>query len=112
MTKYRAQPTEVDGHRFASKREAARYRELRLLERAGKIVNLELQPKFPVVINGRKICTYIADFRYVDLERAARGGEASAQVTEDVKGVRTPLFIVKRKLVEALYPGVVIEEVR
>jgi len=112
MTKYRAQPTEVDGHRFASKREAARYQELRLLERAGKIVNLELQPRFECRVNGIKVCTYVADFAFVDLERAAGGGEASPRVIEDVKGVRTPVYRMKKKLVEALYPGVVIEEVR
>ncbi len=44
MTKYRAQPTIVDGIRFHSKGEARRYQELRLLERAGEITNLELQP--------------------------------------------------------------------
>jgi hypothetical protein len=65
-SKYAAIPTIVDGIRFASKKEARRYTELKLLERAGEITCLELQPKFPCVVNGKKVCTYIADFAYLD----------------------------------------------
>lgn len=100
--KYRAIKTEVDGITFDSKREAARYMELVLLERAGEISRLELQPKYDCVVNGKKICTYKADFRYFD---------ANGSVVEDVKGMKTPVYRLKKKLVEALYPGVTIQEV-
>ena len=103
MSKYHAVPVEVDGIRFASKAEARRYRELRLLERGGAIADLILQPRYPVRVNGVRICTYLADFTYRDCE-------TGLYVTEDVKGVRTPVYKLKRKLVEALY-GLAITEV-
>lgn len=104
--KYRAKPEIVDGIRFASGREARRYRELKLLEAGGFITDLELQPKFklgtdeaPVLIrsagypNGRR-AAYLADFRYRE------GGRA---VIEDVKGIDNPLSRLKRAVVEAQY---------
>jgi|TARA_R100001530_G_scaffold87212_1_gene60727 hypothetical protein len=94
--KYGAIATTVDGIRFASKKEANRYGFLKSLERANRVKNLELQPKFPCVVNGKKICTYIADFRYTD--------EDGSEVIEDVKGVETAVFKLKKKLVESLYP--------
>lgn len=101
-SKYRNIRTEIDGIRFDSRAEAVRYQELKLLEKAGKIRQLELQPKFVCYVNGEKVCTYRADFAYfTDLGR----------VVEDVKGVRTPVYKLKKKLVEALYPGVKIKEI-
>ena len=100
--KYRAVKTEVDGIVFDSKREAARYMELMLMQRAGEIKRLELQPKYDCIVNGRKICTYRADFRYSTNENS---------IVEDVKGMKTPVYKLKKKLVEALYPGVIIQEV-
>jgi hypothetical protein len=102
-SKYRAVKTTVDGIVFASKREAKRYGELKLLERGGYIRKLELQPAYLIEINGFKICKYIADFRYF---------EGARRVVEDVKGVRTREYRIKRKLVEALYPGTKITEVK
>lgn len=101
--KYRAIPTTVDGIRFASKREANRYGELKLLLRGSEIRELELQPKFPLVVNGLLVCTYIADFRYFD----PRSG---SYVIEDAKGFRTPEYIIKKKLLQAVR-GIVIVEV-
>ena len=49
MNKYHAKPTFVDGRRFASRKEAARYCELRLLERAGKIQDLTTQVPFVLI---------------------------------------------------------------
>ena len=95
-TKYRNTPTAVDGIRFASKREAKRYSELKLLERAGEISELALQPRFPFTVNDIKICTYVADFFYRDT-RTDQG------VIEDAKGVQTPEFKIKAKLFRALY---------
>ena len=94
--KYGARKTEVDGITFDSKAEARRYGELKLLEQAEEITALELQPKFPVEVNGKKICTWKGDFRYW----CNRGG---GWVVEDVKGFRTPVYRLKKKLVEAIY---------
>jgi len=101
--KYRAVKTEVDGIVFDSKREAARYMELMLLQRAGEISHLELQPVYECVVNGKKICTYRADFRYFT---------KLGNIVEDVKGVKTPIYRLKKKLVEALYAGVTIQEIK
>ncbi len=105
--KYRAKPQIVDGIRFASKREAKRYGELKMMERGGAISELELQPRYllgtddaPILIrsgrypNGRR-ASYFADFRYRD--------HAGETVIEDVKGVDTPLSRLKRAVVEAQY---------
>lgn len=94
--KYRARKIEVDGITFDSKAEARRYGELRLLEQAREISGLELQPKFDIKVNDKKICTWKGDFRYW----CNRG---RGWVLEDVKGVRTPVYRLKKKLVEALY---------
>ena len=99
--KYHARPTEVDGIRFASKREAKRYGELRLLEKQDKIVGLLLQPKYDLVVNGQKICTYVADFRYWD---------QGILVVEDAKGFKTRDYKLKRKLMKAIH-GIDIREV-
>ena len=104
MSKYHAIPIYVDGIRFASKAEARRYCELRLLERAGGITEFILQPRFPLTVNGVKLGTYVADFQYHD---CATG----QSVIEDVKGVLTPVYKLKCKLIQALY-GVVITEVQ
>lgn len=102
-SKYRNDPQVIDGVRFDSKREAARYVELKALAKAGLISDLELQPRFPLTVNGVKCGAYVADFRY-------RDGEGR-EVVEDVKGVRTPFYILKSKLVRALH-GVEVVEVR
>lgn len=102
MTKYRAVRTEVDGIVFASKKEAHAYQNLRLLERAGYVSNIELQPKYPLVVNGKLVCTYIADFRYTDKDGKVH--------VEDAKGMKTPTYKLKAKLFHALHPNLRIEE--
>ena len=94
FNKYRNQRTEVDGIAFASKREAKRYSELKLLERAKVIKDLELQIRFPLKVNSELICTYVADFVYT---------ENGQQVVEDSKGHKTREYILKKKLMRALY---------
>ncbi len=96
MSKYKAVKTAVDNLLFDSKREAKRYGELKLLERAGQIRNLELQPVFPLIVNGTKVCEYRADFVYFEGER---------RIIEDSKGFRTPAYKLKRRLLLAVYPG-------
>ena len=100
VNKYRNKPTVVDGIRFASKKEAARYKELLLLENAGKIKYLQRQVRYDLVVNMNKICTYVADFVYQGT------GEI---VVEDTKGMRTPIYKLKAKLMKACL-GITIKE--
>lgn len=114
--KYNAQATVVDGIKFASKAEARRYCDLILLQRAGEISGLELQPDYPLVIprmidgkltnvpvrirsakrpNGTR-SKYTADFRYQDTR-------TGLQVVEDVKGVDTTASRLRRAVVECIY---------
>lgn len=110
--KFHAQPTEVYGYRFASKAEAWRYLDLLLLGQAGEIRNLELQPRFPLHVCGIEVSTYVADFRYEERgprEGLARGLAPWRDIIEDVKGVRTPVYRLKRRMVEAEY-GFILRE--
>jgi len=104
MSKYRNVKVEVDNIRFDSKAEAERYWDLKQLERAGEISDLELQPAYPLLVQGVKIAVYKADFRYVDGE-----GEI---VVEDVKSeaTKTPVYRLKKKHIKAQY-GIDIVEI-
>lgn len=95
--KYGAKKTEVDGITFDSKSEAKRYQELKLLERGGAIQNLSLQPRF-LLQEGfydewedKKVraIEYVADFQY---------DENGITIVEDVKGMKTSDYKIKRKL--------------
>jgi len=124
--KYKAVKTTIDGIEFDSKREAKRYTELKILEKAGHITHLELQPEYQITINGVNICKYRADFRYFtvrandrtllrnskgELQTATMTGDKEGQVVEDSKGFKTPIYRLKKRLVEASYPGTLIKEV-
>lgn len=86
--------TVADGIKFQSKREARRYQELKILEAAGKIEDLEFQFNLPCTVNGIHICDYRADFRYID-------GDTGLSVIEDAKGFKTREYRIKKKLVKA-----------
>jgi hypothetical protein len=96
-TKYRAKKQVVDGITFASRAEARRYGELKILQQAGKVSDLQMQVPFvlapAVLIRGanRKspALRYVADFVFV------RDG---ARVIEDVKGALTQAYRIKRHL--------------
>lgn len=108
--KFNAQRTELDGHSFASKAEARRYAELKLLEKAGQIRGLVLQPKYPLYAYAATatgfvstvIGHYIADFSYLDRD--------NQQVVEDVKGMRTAVYRLKKKHFEVQH-GMSITEI-
>jgi hypothetical protein len=85
----------MDGILFSSKKEMKRYQDLKLLFHYGKIGSLELQPRFKLEVNGQLICTYVADFRYVDLS-------SMKIVIEDSKGFKTPDYRLKKKLMKAI----------
>ena len=120
--KYHAKKyTSSDGEVFDSKREARRYEELLLLLRGGLIAELKRQVKFLLIpaqrepdrvgvrgglVRGASIereVSYIADFVYVDTD-------SGKQVVEDVKGVRTKDYVIKRKLMLWVH-GIRIREV-
>ena len=108
-SKYGAIPTTVDGVRFASKAEAKRDAELRLLLRSGEISHLKRQPRFPLVVNGVPICTYVADWQYKDYRVTStrlHSHMTEIDVVEDRKGVQTPAFKIKWALAKALYPEI------
>ena len=80
------------GFVFDSKAEFIRWCELRILERAGKISDLQRQVKYELIPKqaGERACTYVADFVYIDSD--------GNKVVEDTKGVRTDAYRIKRKL--------------
>ena len=110
--KYNAKKVTLDGHKFDSLAEAKHYwHTLKPREAAGEIQNLELQPVFRCEINGNLICKYIADFAYFDKQVTGPHGQQGMKVVEDVKGFKTSIYRLKKKLVEALHPAVKISEV-
>ena len=108
MRKYHNTKVFVDGHTFDSKKEAKRYYELRLLEKAGEISDLQLQVKFVLIpsqrIDGKLVereCAYKADFVYQ---------ENGKTIIEDTKGFKTKDYVIKRKLMLFIH-GIRIKEV-
>ena len=108
MAKYYSKKVTRNGITFDSKKEANRYSELVLLERAGKIHSLERQVKFELIpsqrIDGKVVeraCHYVADFVYQ---------ENGKTIVEDTKGYKTKDYIIKRKLLLFL-KGIRIKEV-
>lgn len=103
MAKYKSAKTLVDGIAFDSAKEARRYQDLVLLERANVIHSLECQKVFRIEVMGKHICKYICDFAYI---------ENGKQVVEDVKSAYTaklPVYRLKKKLLEATH-GIEIRE--
>ena len=97
MNKYHAKRTVIDGIMFPSKREAKRWVELRLLERAGQISGLQRQVKYDLIVNGVKIGRYTSDFEY---------DENGQHVVEDVKSSATATardYPLRKKLMLAIY---------
>lgn len=102
-SKYHNVRTLHDGITFDSAHEATRYAQLKLLERAGEITDLQLQVPFKITINGQLVCTYKADFTYTD-RRTGR------PVVEDAKGCSTREYRIKKNLMRAVL-GIEIVEV-
>ena len=107
-SKYGNRKVTICGETFDSMREYDRYCVLKLMQRAGKIHDLHRQVKFeliPAQKEGKKVVEravyYIADFVY---------WEGDTMIVEDAKGVRTDVYILKRKLM-LLQHGIKIQEV-
>ena len=109
MNKYRNKKAQIDMYVFDSVRESQRYKELKLLERAGEISNLELQPRFLLQDsfkkNGRTFreIEYVADFMYI---------ENGKTIVEDVKGLQTDVFKLKHKIFEKVYPDLTLKIIK
>ena len=100
-SKFKNIRTEIDGIRFQSKAEGNYYAMLKIREKAGEVYNVELQKPYAFVINGFLVCTYKADFVFYDqVEKRER--------IVDVKGVKTPEFVIKSKLMKAVH-GLTVE---
>lgn len=107
-SKYGSRKVTRDGMTFDSQKEYRRFCELRLLERAGKVKDLQRQVKFELIpsqrIGGKVVeraCNYIADFVYT---------ENGKKVVEDTKGFKTTDYIIKRKLMLWVH-GIRIKEI-
>lgn len=98
--KYNARRKEVDGHVFHSSGEAKRYLELKQAVEFGLISYLQIQKKYPLVVNGVHVADYVADFVYMD---------DAELIIEDFKGMRTPVYEMKKKLMLALYGVEILE---
>jgi hypothetical protein len=109
MNKYKNRKIVVDNIKFDSNLEATRYKELKLLLRAGEISNLELQPRFLLQDsfkkNGRTFrkIEYVADFKYI---------ENGKTIVEDVKGIQTDVFKLKYKIFEKVYPDLTLKIIK
>ena len=101
----------MDGVLFASRAEMNRYAELRMMERAGIIRDLEIQPEYILqaayIRGGKKIqaIKYRADFRYLNTSTACI-------IVEDCKGMKTEIYKLKKKLLLAQYPELNFIEVK
>lgn len=93
-SKFRAIRNTVDGESFDSKLEAKRWAILKILVMAGHVTDLKRQVSFDLIVNGLLIGRYVADFTYL------LHGEP---VVNDAKGVRTPVYRLKKKLMQACH---------
>lgn len=93
--KYHNRPVTVDGITFQSTKEASRWQELKLMERAGEIVGLNRQLRIELIPKTKlyRACYYVCDFVYFDKHE-------QKTIYEDVKGgnYRTKEYLIKRKL--------------
>lgn len=95
-SKYGNKKTIVDDIQFDSTKEANRYKELKLLLKAGHIWLLEMQVPFELNTGGTHSLVYIADFVYIDILTGEK-------VIEDVKGFRTREYKKKKRLIKKVY---------
>lgn len=98
--KYNAKGRRIDGIWFASEAEAIRYMQLKEMQDKGLIDKLSTQVSFRCIVSGHLICTYRADFQYMLLDER---GNSIDRVVEDVKGMITDVYRIKKKLVEAIF---------
>lgn len=98
--KFNANGERVNGIWMASAAQAQRYRQLLIMEMKGTIDVLRTEVTFPLMVNNHLICKYRADFCYDVIDD--RGGVIRS-IVEDVKGMETPEFVIKRKIFNAIH---------
>lgn len=103
-SKYGNVRVSLEGLKFDSKREANRYRQLKLLLHGNRIRKLRRQVRYKLFVNEQLICAYVADFVYEDYQH----GEWVERV-EDSKGKRTPVYLIKKNLMRAILGIEIIE---
>ena len=101
LSKYNAKGKWLDGRWFDSQMEAARYLQLKELRKANLISEIEFQPEFSVSINNKQMFVYKADFSYNLIDPVT--SRPLEHIIEDVKGMKTPVYRLKKKMVEAAY---------
>lgn len=115
INKYHNRKVLYEGIKFDSKKEAIRYKELKLLEKTHEIAGLSLQPRYELIPKYTdnkgdhiRAVTYIADFTYYD-------NQLKKQIIEDVKGMQTDVYKIKKKLLEYKLkdnPNVIFKEIK
>jgi hypothetical protein len=109
--KYGNKKVIADGITFDSRKEWSRYTELQLALKSGLIKRLEIHPRFELVVNGIKVCNFVADFSYFEVFPSDSLNEVILTV-EDVKSrpTMTPVYRLKKKLLRALW-GIEVKEI-
>ena len=103
-TKYNNKRVKEDGYTFDSKAEHRRYLQLKICVKAGVITKLKVHPRFVLTAG----IVYVADFEYMQ-----DGGDGRPRkVVEDVKGVKTGVYLNKKKLFAHDYPDIVFREIQ
>lgn len=100
-SKYNSTIIEYDGVKFHSIKECNRYKELQLLLKYNHITELKLQVPFELIVNGKLIEKYIADFTYID--------DKGNYIVEDTKGFRTRDYKRKKKWIKNIYKIEILE---
>lgn len=101
-SKYGNTPCHLGGVRFASRRERDAYIKLDALAQAGAIRDLRLQVRYPLIVGGSTVCTYIADFVFLDVK-------SGKEIVADAKGYRTDVYMIKKKLMRAIHGIEIVE---
>lgn len=101
-SKYNAVKVQADGYTFDSKREYRHYLTLKLRLAAGEISHLEVHPAWELIVKGVLVGKYTGDFAY---------RQGRTYIVEDVKGVRTRDYVLRKKLMWALHK-VEVKEIR
>lgn len=95
--KYNARRTEINGIKFSSKHEAAYYQKLILAQKSGELIFFLRQVPFHLAGGVRYVCDFVEFWKDGDVRFT------------DSKGFRTPMYIAKKKMVEAVYPIQILE---
>jgi hypothetical protein len=103
--KYHAQPVEIDGLKFASKKEARRYADLKLLQRAGEVRSFAVHPWYPLLVDGQIVGRMTLDFEVI-----WANGEVTFEDTKSRPTATSEAYRLRRKILEACHPHIRVTE--